>query len=67
MQPRSKAEFYILHFNDVYDIEEQIREPKGGAARFLFAVNQLRSCLKKNVVTLFSGDIFSPSSLSNLY
>ena len=27
--------FYIAHFNDVYDIEEQTREPKGGVSRFL--------------------------------
>ncbi len=29
----------IIHFNDVYDIEESTREPVGGASRF---VNEIK-------------------------
>ncbi len=32
---------HILHFNDVYDIEESKHEPVGGAPRFVSAVKQL--------------------------
>ncbi|CAD8191402.1 unnamed protein product [Paramecium pentaurelia] len=61
-----KSTIYILHFNDVYDIEEQLHEPKGGAARFLYVMNQLKQNLP-NSLTLFSGDVFSPSSLTHIY
>ena len=50
----------IVHFNDVYNIEGQTKEPLGGAARFLTLLKYLKStgpCL-----VLFSGDAFSPSS-----
>jgi len=33
-----RDEIDILHFNDVYNIEGQDREPKGGAARFVTKV-----------------------------
>jgi 2',3'-cyclic-nucleotide 2'-phosphodiesterase (5'-nucleotidase family) len=55
----------ILHFNDVYDIEE--RKPHSdtrvvaGAARFITAMEQ-HGCQEKLV--LFSGDLFGASSLS---
>ena len=48
----------ILHFNDVYNIEEREVEPKGGAARFVTAIKN-RSEL--NPMVLFSGDAFAPS------
>lgn len=57
----------ILHFNDVYEIEE--RKPNGdpnqvlaGAARFVTAMEQ--HGLSKKLV-LFSGDMFGPSNLSS--
>lgn len=49
----------IIHFNDVYNIEPSTREPKGGAARFLTAINYLKQ--ESPSILLFSGDIFSPS------
>ena len=48
----------ILHFNDVYNIEEQSVEPVGGAARFKTAVDQRRDL---DPLILFSGDAFNPS------
>ena len=49
----------IIHFNDVYNIEPSIRDPKGGAARFLTAINYLKQ--EAPCLVMFSGDIFSPS------
>ena len=48
----------ILHFNDVYNVEEQKTEPLAGAARFKTA---LESFAKHKPLILFSGDIFAPS------
>eukprot|EP00330_Aristerostoma_sp_ATCC50986_P005806 CAMPEP_0114586418 /NCGR_PEP_ID=MMETSP0125-20121206/9652_1 /TAXON_ID=485358 ORGANISM="Aristerostoma sp., Strain ATCC 50986" /NCGR_SAMPLE_ID=MMETSP0125 /ASSEMBLY_ACC=CAM_ASM_000245 /LENGTH=212 /DNA_ID=CAMNT_0001781857 /DNA_START=62 /DNA_END=700 /DNA_ORIENTATION=- len=53
----------ILHFNDVYTIEESKNEPVGGIARFKTALNQFKDL---NPLTLFSGDCFSPSTLTNV-
>ncbi|CAI2387216.1 unnamed protein product [Moneuplotes crassus] len=51
----------IIHFNDVYNIEESKSEPVSGIARF---VSALRSYDHVNPLILFSGDIFAPSKLS---
>ena len=50
----------IIHFNDCYNIDEQLENGvfKGGATRFLTAI---QSELNENTVVLFSGDILSPS------
>ncbi|KAG7160320.1 Trifunctional nucleotide phosphoesterase protein YfkN-like [Homarus americanus] len=48
----------ILHFNDVYNVEEQNSEPKAGAARFKTA---LKSFADRDPLVLFSGDILAPS------
>jgi 5'-nucleotidase len=53
----------IFHFNDIYNIQPQSQEPKGGAAYF----NSLLQREKKKYqhpLTLFSGDAFAPSLLS---
>jgi 2',3'-cyclic-nucleotide 2'-phosphodiesterase (5'-nucleotidase family) len=49
----------LIHFNDVYNIENSSIEPKAGAARFLTAINKLKN---ESTLVLFSGDAFSPSS-----
>lgn len=55
-----KGEFLrIIHFNDVYNIEESENEPVGGAARFSTVVKQLQK--EGPCLTVFSGDAFSPS------
>ncbi|CAL8106599.1 unnamed protein product [Orchesella dallaii] len=51
----------LIHFNDVYDIESQKKEPIGGATRFCTAVKKYASL---DPVVLFSGDCFAPSLLS---
>ncbi|XP_077284564.1 mannosylglucosyl-3-phosphoglycerate phosphatase isoform X2 [Arctopsyche grandis] len=58
----SRDTVVILHFNDVYNIEETTKtEPVGGATRFATAVKTFSNL---NPLVLFSGDIFSPSMLS---
>ncbi|XP_026333736.1 snake venom 5'-nucleotidase-like [Hyposmocoma kahamanoa] len=55
-------EVYIIHFNDVYNIEQTTNtEPVGGALRFSTAVKFMQHL---NPLVLFSGDVFSPSTLS---
>ena len=51
----------IIHFNDVYNIEEKDSEPVGGYARFYTAMHSFD---RYKPLVLFSGDIFSPSKLS---
>ena len=48
----------IVHFNDVYDVQERSREPVGGAARFKTAVDRLKNL---NPLVVFSGDCLNPS------
>lgn len=52
---------YIVHFNDVYNVDSREEEPVGGAARFLSAV---KSHDFLNPMVLFSGDVFAPSIMS---
>jgi 2',3'-cyclic-nucleotide 2'-phosphodiesterase (5'-nucleotidase family) len=59
----------ILHFNDVYNIEERPRDPCGGIARFTSLVRQRREAAAREgipCVTMFSGDALFPSTLSTL-
>lgn len=51
-------EITIIHFNDVYNVEEREQEPVGGAARFCTAVKNYDHL---SPMILFSGDIFAPS------
>jgi len=60
---QAKKSITILHFNDVYNIEEGEREPVGGIARFKTALEQHST---ENTLVLFSGDLFSPSTLSSV-
>ncbi|ESO03811.1 hypothetical protein HELRODRAFT_80178 [Helobdella robusta] len=54
---------YLIHFNDVYNVESRKQEPVGGAARFTTAIHHLQHL---NPLILFSGDIFNPSSMSTI-
>ena len=58
----NKKELTIIHFNDVYEIEEEKTEPIGGAARFCTALELEQSKNKTKNLVLFSGDGFSPSA-----
>jgi 5'-nucleotidase len=57
----------ILHFNDVYNIEERVHPAHGdspalcpSAARFVTAMESRGS---DSHLVLFSGDLFAPSNL----
>ncbi|KAL3310570.1 hypothetical protein Ciccas_010862 [Cichlidogyrus casuarinus] len=57
--------FEILHFNDVYNVEEdESKEICGGAARFTTALKQAKAKSPENTLTVFSGDALSPSFIS---
>ena len=53
----------LLHYNDVYNIESRNVEPVGGVARFKTATEKF---LPLNPLVVFSGDVFSPSIMSNI-
>jgi hypothetical protein len=55
----NKISFNILHFNDVYSIEDGETEPVGGAARFVNLVESIKN--SKPTLVTFSGDAFSPN------
>lgn len=61
--PSTEKVLHIIHFNDVYNLKEDESEPVGGAARFITATEQYKHL---NPLVLFSGDIFSPSKLSQI-
>ena len=67
---RERKELRILHFNDVYAIEShESKEVPGGIARFVTALAEAREQAKKDdaeLLTVFSGDLLGPSSLSAL-
>lgn len=55
----------IIHFNDVYNVEDRTQEPVAGAARFVNLLEQLKQSNNNEnepVLVLFSGDAVSPSS-----
>jgi 2',3'-cyclic-nucleotide 2'-phosphodiesterase (5'-nucleotidase family) len=64
----------IVHFNDVYHLDEQAKEPVGGAARFYTALQQACSFVEETeepvsldkALVLFSGDLFNPSIESSV-
>uniref|UniRef100_A0A8D8ZQ47 Trifunctional nucleotide phosphoesterase protein YfkN n=2 Tax=Cacopsylla melanoneura TaxID=428564 RepID=A0A8D8ZQ47_9HEMI len=51
----------IIHYNDVYNVEDRKEEPRAGAPRFVSAVKSFSAL---NPLILFSGDVYSPSMLS---
>lgn len=61
--PVPGADLRILHFNDVYDIQPDTREPVGGFARFRTVLKRYHEKIDDDskTLTLFSGDAFNPS------
>ena len=53
----------LVHFNDVYNVQEHEREPVGGAARFKTRVDSLQHL---SPLVLFSGDALNPSNSTSL-
>ena len=60
----------ILHFNDSYNIEPG-QGGQGGAGKFVQALNHFQEYGKNDgefeVLTLFSGDLLAPSTMSTLF
>jgi 2',3'-cyclic-nucleotide 2'-phosphodiesterase (5'-nucleotidase family) len=61
----------IIHFNDVYHLNEGSIEPVGGAARFHTAVHEARKHMfgydaQDDILVVFSGDCFNPSIESSV-
>lgn len=57
----------IIHFNDVYNIDTTVREPVGGAARFVTAVREAKEAAHPvESLVIFSGDAFSPAPLTGM-
>ncbi|CAG8514973.1 1413_t:CDS:2 [Paraglomus occultum] len=57
----------ILHFNDVYHLKEQSREPVGGAARFATLLKEFRNSFDADTTLVtFGGDAFNPSVESSI-
>ena len=55
---RAADKIYLIHFNDVANVESGDKEPVGGAARFVTSVKQHS---EDTPLVLFSGNAFSPS------
>jgi 2',3'-cyclic-nucleotide 2'-phosphodiesterase (5'-nucleotidase family) len=62
--PNEVKKINIIHFNDVYNVEENSKEPVGGAARFVNAIEKLNASDESTMV-IFSGDALSPSASKN--
>lgn len=64
------CDLFIVHFNDVYNIEPREKEPVGGAARFARYVKAARSDgldgNGRRPLVLFSGDALNPSLMSTV-
>jgi 2',3'-cyclic-nucleotide 2'-phosphodiesterase (5'-nucleotidase family) len=60
----------ILHYNDVYHVDQASAEPVGGLARFMTLCKQYKDGEQyrgqPELVTLFSGDAFNPSLESSV-
>lgn len=50
----------------MYNIDVAQREPVGGAARFVTAVNEAVASHRGETMVLFSGDAFSPAPLTTI-
>ena len=61
----SEPLFTLLHFNDVYDIQQMKRGSKG-AINFEALLRKTREQHPKSIL-VFSGDAFSPSIFTNIY
>lgn len=66
----SPPDLRILHYNDVYHVDPSSAEPVGGIGRFITVCKEYRDAERykgqSELVTLFSGDVFSPSLESSI-
>ena len=70
-EKKSVNKLRILHFNDVYNIQENPKKAyKGGAARFVTGMQHYQEKARSEGVdclTVFSGDLLSPSLISSMF
>ena len=57
----------LLHFNDVYNIEENHVSPFAGAARFSARLQAVSKASDGEPLIVFSGDLFNPSMMSTVH
>ena len=64
--PKHSKKLEVIHFNDVYNLEEHTDGGPivAGCARFVSALDKYGS---KDKLVLFSGDFFFPSNLSTFF
>ena len=64
------SDLRLVHYNDVYHLDPSSAEPAGGVARFVTVCKEYREAERfrgqPELVTLFSGDVFSPSLESSI-
>lgn len=60
----------LLHYNDVYHVDQASAEPVGGLARFVTLCKEYKDGKQyegqPELLTLFSGDAFNPSLESSV-
>jgi hypothetical protein len=70
LQYNRPPDLRILHYNDVYHVEEGSRDPVGGISRFQTVCNFYRNDAQfkdqSKLITVFSGDAFNPSLESSV-
>jgi len=59
-----RRELFLVHFNDIYDYEEDKKHGHGGAARCAWKIKDMCTS-EENPLILHSGDFLSPSNTSN--
>ena len=59
----NKRQMIILHFNDIYEYEANLKESYGGAARLSWQIKNLK---QDKPLVIHSGDFLSPSTTSNV-
>ena len=64
--PSHNKKLEIIHFNDVYNIEERDDDGpiRAGVARFVSAFDSYKA---KDKLVIFSGDLFFPSNLGTIF
>lgn len=69
-ETRDVPDLRVLHYNDVYHVDEASAEPVGGLARFMTLCKEYQEGKQyegqPKILTLFSGDAFNPSLESSV-
>lgn len=67
---REAPDLRLLHYNDVYHVDQSSAEPVGGLPRFITLCKEYKEGKQyegqPELLTLFSGDAFNPSLESSV-